>query len=88
MGLEGAVRLALRKELAAIADEAAREQRCQGARRGGARRRARRSTWRPIFEIDDVIDPAETRERISLTLRALPVPGPQPGRRRTLIDAW
>ena len=59
MGLEGAVRLGYRKELDAIEDPAAR--------------RAATTSWSPsstprqgdqhgeAFEIDDVIDPADTR---------------------------
>ena len=44
MGLEGAVRLALRKELEAIADDDEREQRVREADRRRARRTPRRST--------------------------------------------
>jgi len=87
MGVEGAVKLALRKELASIADEAEREQRIKELV-AAVREQSTALNMATHFEIDDVIDPAETRGRISLTLRALPVPGPQPGRRRTLIDAW
>jgi acetyl-CoA carboxylase carboxyltransferase component len=39
------------------------------------------------FEIDDVIDPAETRDRIVATLRSQP-PVPRGERRRTMIDSW
>ena len=46
MGLEGAVRLALRKELEAIADEDEREAAGARADRGGAKRTRRRSTRR------------------------------------------
>ena len=86
MGVEGAVKLALRKELASIADEAAREQRIAELV-AAVREQSTALNMAAHFEIDDVIDPAETRERISLTLRALPDRG-HPGRRRTLIDAW
>jgi acetyl-CoA carboxylase carboxyltransferase component len=39
------------------------------------------------FEYDDVIDPAETRDHLAKTLRALPKPPPRNGRKRT-IDSW
>ena len=41
------------------------------------------------FEIDDVIDPADTRARLVAALRAFPVPDPPAsGRRRTMVDVW
>lgn len=60
MGLEGYVTLAYRKELAAIADPAARKRRidemvAQMHEKGSALNTA------PFLSIDDVIDPAETR---------------------------
>lgn len=60
MGLEGQVKLAYRKELAAITDEAEREARIQQMvaelhDRGSALNTA------PFLSIDDVIDPMETR---------------------------
>jgi acetyl-CoA carboxylase carboxyltransferase component len=89
MGVEGAVRLALRGELAAIADEAAREQR---VRELVAAVRANSSALNAAtyFELDDVIDPADTRARLVQTLDATPVRPPDPvsGRRRTMVDAW
>ncbi|MBJ7521589.1 MAG: biotin carboxylase, partial [Solirubrobacteraceae bacterium] len=86
MGVEGAVRLALRKELEAIEDEAEREQRVrdlveQVRSQSGALNMAAH------FEIDDVIDPADTRSRLVAALRAFPVP-PANGRRRTMVDVW
>lgn len=69
MGLEGAVRLAQRKELAAIADEREREER---VRRLTATYREHVNAFNVarVFEIDDVIDPAETRGLIAATLGA------------------
>ncbi|HYP55342.1 MAG TPA: carboxyl transferase domain-containing protein [Solirubrobacterales bacterium] len=69
MGLEGAVRLALRKELEAIADEAEREQRVRDLT-AAAERNARALNAATLFELDDVIDPAETRSLIASTLAA------------------
>jgi acetyl-CoA carboxylase carboxyltransferase component len=86
MGVEGAVRLALRRELEAIEDEGEREQRvrdlvAQVRANSGALNMAAH------FEIDDVIDPAETRGRIVEALKAV---GPirSSGRRRTMVDTW
>ena len=67
--------------------------------RRGVRERARRSTRRRCFEIDDVIDPAETRRWITSSFPAPPA-ARRPGRvrpvRRHLVrsvgappaDAW
>jgi len=83
MGLEGAVRLALRKELEAIEDEAEREQRVRDLT-AAAEENAKALNAATLFEIDDVIDPAETRALIASTLAAA---GPSSGSGRT-IDAW
>jgi acetyl-CoA carboxylase carboxyltransferase component len=69
MGLEGAVRLALRKELEAIADKAEREQRVRDLT-AAAEENAKALNAAALFELDDVIDPAETRSLISSTLTA------------------
>ena len=65
MGLEGAVRLGMRKDLEAIADEAEREQRVRDLT-AMAERNARALNAATLFELDDVIDPAETRSLIAL----------------------
>ena len=89
MGVEGAVRLALRGELAAIADEAAREQRVKELV-AAVRANSSALNAATYFELDDVIDPADTRARLVQTLDATPVAPPDPatGRRRTMVDAW
>jgi acetyl-CoA carboxylase carboxyltransferase component len=69
MGLEGAVKLALRKELEAIADDAEREQRVRDLT-AAAEDNAKALNAAALFEIDDVIDPAETRSVIASTLAA------------------
>jgi acetyl-CoA carboxylase carboxyltransferase component len=69
MGLEGAVRLALRKELEAIADEDEREQRVRDLT-AAAEENAKALNAAALFEIDDVIDPAETRSLIAATIAA------------------
>jgi acetyl-CoA carboxylase carboxyltransferase component len=88
MGVEGAVRLALRGELEAIADLDAREQRVKDLV-AAVRAQSTALNMATYFEIDDVIDPAETRARIVALLRsAQPAPTPASGRRRTMVDAW
>ncbi|HEY5816381.1 MAG TPA: carboxyl transferase domain-containing protein [Solirubrobacterales bacterium] len=69
MGLEGAVRLALRKELEEIEDEAEREQRVRDLT-AAAERNARALNAAALFELDDVVDPAQTRALIGATLAA------------------
>ncbi|MBS9532535.1 biotin carboxylase [Mycobacterium sp. M1] len=69
MGLEGAVRLGLRKELAAIADPDEREQVVRQAT-AVAEENAKALNAAALFEIDDVIDPAETRSLVAAALAA------------------
>jgi acetyl-CoA carboxylase carboxyltransferase component len=85
MGLEGAVRLALRKELEAIAGEDEREQRVRDLT-AAAEENARALNAAALFELDDVIDPAETRGLIASTLRAAGQDPPPRGER--FVDAW
>jgi acetyl-CoA carboxylase carboxyltransferase component len=83
MGLEGAVRLALRRELEAIEDDAEREARVRELTEA-ARANAGALNAAQLFELDDVIDPAETRAVVASTLLAAGTPVAS---RRTL-DAW
>jgi acetyl-CoA carboxylase carboxyltransferase component len=87
MGLEGAVRLGFRKELDAEEDPEARqalyERLVAAAYRNGQALNAASH-----FEIDDVIDPAETRTRILATLRAAPAPPVREGKKRPCVDTW
>jgi len=87
MGVEGAVRLALRGELAAIADAAERERRVRELV-AAVREQSGALNVATYFELDDVIDPAETRARIVATLAALPPAPAARERRRTMIDPW
>jgi len=85
MGLEGAVRLALRRELEAITDRAEREQRVRDLT-AQAEANAAALNAATLFEIDDVIDPAETRSLITATLAAA---GPPEARaERRFVDTW
>jgi acetyl-CoA carboxylase carboxyltransferase component len=85
MGLEGAVRLALRKELEAIADEAEREQRVRDLT-AQAEDNAKALNAAALFELDDVIDPAETRGLIAATLAAAGAMPEAPPHR--FVDTW
>jgi acetyl-CoA carboxylase carboxyltransferase component len=93
MGLEGAVRLGLRKELEAITDDDEREERV-GQATAAAQENAEALNAAQLFEIDDVIDPAETRTVIASTLSAAECRRPgaahhQVDSQRTrFIDTW
>ena len=89
MGLEGAVRLGMRKELEAIALEdgaAAREDAVRQAT-AAAQENAKALNAAALFEIDDVIDPADTRDLIINTLAAATTRR-RKKRRRRFIDTW
>lgn len=86
MGLEGAVRLGLRKELEAIADDDEREQAVRAAT-AAAEQNARALNSASLFEIDDVIDPAETRDLIAATLAAA-AQDERPAPRARFVDTW
>jgi acetyl-CoA carboxylase carboxyltransferase component len=79
MGLEGAVRLGYRRELAAADDPDALfdELVARSYERGKALSAA------TVHEIDDVIDPAETRRWVRTALRDAPR-----GERRIPLDTW
>ena len=83
MGLEGAVRLALRDELAGIEDEEEREARVRELT-AAAEENARAINAATLFEIDDVIDPAETRRILTSTLAA----AGEPSRSGRFVDSW
>ncbi|MFC0282513.1 carboxyl transferase domain-containing protein [Camelimonas abortus] len=87
MGLEGYVRLGYRKELEAIADPAEREETyrrmvAQKYEEGKATRIA------SVLEIDNVIDPAETRKWILRGLASVPPRKVPAGGKRPYIDAF
>ncbi|ULE34767.1 acyl-CoA carboxylase subunit beta [Mycobacterium sp. IDR2000157661] len=86
MGLEGAVRLGMRKELEAIADADEREERVRLAT-AAAQENAKALNAAALFEIDDVIDPADTRDIIIATLAAA-TSHPSRGAGRRFIDTW
>ncbi len=88
MGLEGAVKLGMRRELESIEDPEARS-RMFDASVAAAYERGRGISMASYFEIDDVIDPADSPAWID-SLFAPPAPGwwERSGKRRPNIDAW
>ena len=86
MGLEGAVRLGLRKELEAIEDDEERENRVREVT-ALAQENAKAINAAQIFELDDVIDPAETRGLIASTFAAATEHVPPPHGHR-FVDTW
>jgi len=40
------------------------------------------------FEIDDVIDPAESRRWVTSLLCSVPPPGPRTQKKRPCVDTW
>jgi acetyl-CoA carboxylase carboxyltransferase component/biotin carboxyl carrier protein len=87
MGLEGAVKLGYRNELAAIADPVERK-RVYDARVAAMYEQGKGLNAAALFEIDDVIDPADTRRWIMAGLRSAPPPAPSTGKKHAWIDAW
>ena len=87
MGLEGAVKLGYRNELAAIEDPAERMARYEEMV-AAMYEQGKALNTATLFEIDDVIDPADTRRWIVEGLRACPPPATRTGKKRPCIDTW
>nr|WP_255566513.1 carboxyl transferase domain-containing protein [Iamia sp. SCSIO 61187] len=85
MGLEGAVRLGFRDELAAAPDDEAR-QALFDQMVAAAYEHGKALNVAAQLEIDDVIDPIDTRRWITTALLAAPIPDDRP--RRPNIDTW
>jgi acetyl-CoA carboxylase carboxyltransferase component len=87
MGLEGAVRLGFRRELEAVEDPAEREALFDSmVQRSYATGKALNVAT--YFEVDDVIDPAETRQRLCAVLAAAPPPAARLGKKRPGVEPW
>ena len=87
MGLEGAVKLGYRNELAAVEDAGERkalfeEMVARMYRHGKAVNTASH------FEIDDVIDPEASRGWIMAALRAMPAVAARVHKKRAMVDTW
>ncbi|WP_435606255.1 carboxyl transferase domain-containing protein [Pseudomonas knackmussii] len=87
MGLEGAVRLGYAKELAAVEDPQER-QKLFDRMVAAAYRNGKGLNMASFLEIDDVIDPAETRRWLLRGLASAPKPAKREGKKRPLIDTW
>ncbi|MCB1644735.1 MAG: carbamoyl-phosphate synthase large subunit, partial [Pseudomonadales bacterium] len=87
MGLEGAVKLGYRKELEAIEDPAERT-RVFEEKVAASYERGKAVNYATAFEIDDVIDPVDTRKWIMAGLRSIPASAPRSGKKRPFIDTW
>jgi acetyl/propionyl-CoA carboxylase alpha subunit len=90
MGLEGFVRLAYRAELAAIEDEAVRQARYQELL-DAMYAQGRALNVATVFEIDDVIDPADTRRFIVSALQIAENTQSRPANEasaRVLVEPW
>ena len=87
MGLEGAVKLGYRNELAALEQPDERralfeEMVARMYQHGKALNAASH------FELDDVIDPADSRRWITTMLTSAPPPPPRTGKKRPCVDTW
>jgi len=87
MGIEGAVRLGYRKEFDALATE---EERQSLFRKlvDEAYDRGKALSMAAYLEIDDVIDPAESRRWIVRGLKSVPAPQPRTDKKRPFVDTW
>jgi acetyl-CoA carboxylase carboxyltransferase component len=87
MGLEGYVRLGFRKEMEAIVDPSEREAYYR-AKVAELYANGKAVSIASVLEIDEVIDPADTRHWIMSGLRSVPAPEPRRERKRPCVDAW
>jgi acetyl-CoA carboxylase carboxyltransferase component len=87
MGLEGAVKLGYRRELEAVAEDEER-QRLFDELVARAYEQGKALTNSTYFEIDDVIDPADSRRWITAAFSAAPRPARREGKKRPCIDTW
>ena len=87
MGLEGAVKLGFRRELDAVDDEGER-QALFDEMVAGMYEHGKALNTATYFEIDDVIDPADSRRWIMNALAAAPPTATPHGGKRPCIDTW
>ena len=87
MGLEGAVKLGYRKELQAIEDPAERKTAYE-TMVADMYERGKAVNTASHFELDDVIDPADSRKWISAGLRSVPPRSPRTHKKRPNVDTW
>jgi acetyl-CoA carboxylase carboxyltransferase component len=87
MGLEGAVKLGFRNELAAI-EEPEKRKALFDEMVERMYERGKAVNTASHFEIDDVIDPMDSRRWIATAMRSAPSPAPRAGKKRASIDTW
>ena len=87
MGLEGAVKLGYRKELQAIEDAGERKAAFE-TMVADMYERGKAVNAASHFELDEVIDPADSRKWISAGLRSLPPRPPRMRKKRPNVDTW
>ena len=87
MGLEGAVKLGYRKELQAMEDPAERAAAYEKMV-ADMYQRGKAVNMASHFELDDVIDPADSRKWIAAGLRSIPPSAPRSGKKRPNVDTW
>jgi len=87
MGLEGAVKLGYRKDLEAINDPKEREQAYQNLVEK-MYQAGKGLSMADHFEIDDVIDPQDSRQWIMAALRAAGPAEERASKKRPMIDTW
>jgi acetyl/propionyl-CoA carboxylase alpha subunit len=87
MGLEGAVKLGFRKELAAIEDPTERRA-AFDVMVEKMYEHGKAVNTASHFEIDDVIDPKDSRLWIVRALESAPEPAPRTGKKRPCVDTW
>lgn len=87
MGLEGAVKLGYRNELAALADPAERKAKFDEMV-AAAYEQGKALNYASTYHIDEVIDPADTRRWITAGLRSVPPAPKRMEKKLRWIDAW
>jgi acetyl/propionyl-CoA carboxylase alpha subunit len=87
MGLEGSVKLGRRNELAAITDIAERKARYEKYV-ADAYAWSRALNAATVSEVEDVIDPADTRKWMVMGLDSCPPVPPRDGKKLPWIDTW
>ncbi|HJM89434.1 MAG TPA: carboxyl transferase domain-containing protein [Dehalococcoidia bacterium] len=87
MNIEGSVKLGYRDDLAAIEDPQERLEKYESMVAAGYER-AKAANAAVYFGIDDVIDPADSRDWIVTGLRSLPPTPRRTEKKRPYIDTW
>ncbi|MBS3732222.1 MAG: carbamoyl-phosphate synthase large subunit [Desulfobacterales bacterium] len=87
MGLEGAVKLGFKKDLEAAEDPEER-QKLYDSLVNMAYEHGKAINMASFLEIDDVIDPKDTRYWITRGISSMLPPAPRSGKKRAEIDTW